>query len=72
MARLTIRHETLTEFLAIVLKLALRPALPLPVRQATHTRRLMNQAIFEAIWITDDDEVLRPLGGIGGLRPWFH
>jgi site-specific DNA recombinase len=57
MARLTIRHETLTEFLALVLKLASYDLHFLYLCAKPYTRRLMNQAIFEAIWITDDDEV---------------
>jgi site-specific DNA recombinase len=56
MARLTIRHETLTEFLALVLKLASYDLHFLYLCAKPYTRRLMNQAIFEAIWITDDDE----------------
>jgi site-specific DNA recombinase len=54
-ARLTIRHETLTEFLALVLKLATCDLHFLYLCAKPYTRRLMNQAIFEAIWIEDDE-----------------
>jgi site-specific DNA recombinase len=56
-ARLTIRHDELTEFLALVLKIASFDLHHLYLCAKPHTRRLMNQAIFEAIWIGTAEEV---------------
>jgi site-specific DNA recombinase len=57
MNRLTIRHEDLAGFLKLVLKLASYDLHDLYLRAKPHVRRLMNQAIFEAIWVWDEDEV---------------
>jgi hypothetical protein len=57
MARLTIRHDELADFLALVLKLASYDLHHLYLCAKPYTRRLMNQAIFEAIWIGDADEI---------------
>jgi site-specific DNA recombinase len=57
LARLTIRHEELGRFLAMVLRVVSYDLHDLYLRAAPHIRRLMNQAIFEAIWIADDEEI---------------
>jgi site-specific DNA recombinase len=55
-ARLNIRYEELKEFLTLVLKLASADLHDLYLRAKPHIRRLMNQAIFEAIWVWDEQE----------------
>ena len=57
LARLAIRHEELGQFLAMVLRVVSYDLHDLYLRAAPHIRRLMNQAIFEAIWIADDEEI---------------
>ncbi len=54
-ARLTISHDDLQATLALTLKLARLDLQDLYLRATPHIRRLMNQAIFEAIWISHDD-----------------
>jgi|HubBroStandDraft_3_1064219.scaffolds.fasta_scaffold326556_1 hypothetical protein len=55
MARLTIRHEDLVAGLSLALKLASSDLHSLYLRASPTIRRLMNQAIFEAIWVWDED-----------------
>ncbi len=57
MARLTIRHDELSDCLALVLKLASLDLHHLYLCAKPHARCLINQAIFEAIWIGDAGEV---------------
>jgi transcriptional regulator with XRE-family HTH domain len=52
------RNLTLKSLERIAARLELDPlSLPLYLRAKPHVRRLMNQAIFEAIWVWDEDEV---------------
>jgi site-specific DNA recombinase len=53
--RLTIDHDELQAALALALQLADRDLQDLYLRATPHIRRLMNQALFEAIWIAHDD-----------------
>ena len=55
LARLTIDHDTLQAALALALRLASYDLQDLYLRAAPHVRRLLNQALFEAIWIVHDD-----------------
>jgi hypothetical protein len=54
-ARLTVRYDELGKFLTLVLKLASADLHDLYLRAKPYIRRLMNQAIFEAIWVYDED-----------------
>jgi site-specific DNA recombinase len=56
-ARLTIRHEDLVAGLELALKLASSDLYDLYLRASPTVRRLMNQAIFEAIWVWDEDHI---------------
>ena len=56
-ARLTIRHEDLVAGLSLALKLASSDLHDLYLRATPPIRRLMNQAIFEAIWVWDEDHI---------------
>jgi hypothetical protein len=62
LAWLTIRHDEPSDFIALVLKLASYDLHSLYLRATPHIRRLMNQAIFEAIWVWDEDEIRSNLG----------
>ncbi len=53
--RLSIRHEDLVAGLALALKLASADLHDLYLRASPTIRRLMNQAIFAAIWVWDED-----------------
>jgi site-specific DNA recombinase len=55
--RLSIRHEDLVAGLALALKLASADLHDLYLRATPTIRRLMNQAIFAAIWVWDEDHV---------------
>ena len=55
-ARLTVRHDELDEFLAMVLRIVSYDLHDLYLRAKPHIRRLMNQAIFEAIWVWGEEE----------------
>jgi site-specific DNA recombinase len=55
MARLTIRHEDVVAGLTLALKLASSDLHDLYLRATPPIRRLMNQAIFETIWVWDED-----------------
>lgn len=55
-ARLNIRHDELQQFLAMVLRLVSYDLHDLYLRAKPHVRRLMNQAIFEAIWVWGEEE----------------
>ncbi len=57
MARLTIRHEDLVAGLTLALKLASSDLHDLYLRATPPIRRLMNQAIFETIWVWDEDHI---------------
>jgi site-specific DNA recombinase len=57
LARLTIRHEDLVAGLTLALKLASSDLHDLYLRATPPIRRLMNQAIFEVIWIDDEDHL---------------
>ncbi len=54
-ARLTINHDDLLGTLALALRLAGFDLHDLYLRAAGHIRRLMNQALFDAIWIVHDE-----------------
>jgi site-specific DNA recombinase len=53
--RLTVDHDRLLETLALALQLASYDLQDLYLRATPQIRRLMNQAIFEAIWLSDDE-----------------
>jgi site-specific DNA recombinase len=55
--RLSLRHDELTTGLAVALKLISSDLHDLYLRANPTVRRLMNQAIFEVIWIWDETEV---------------
>ena len=57
MARLTIRHEDLVAGLTLALKLASSDLHDLYLRATPPIRRLMNQAIFQTIWVWDEDHI---------------
>ena len=54
-ARLTVSHDDLLEMLALALRLASFDLQDLYRRSTPQIRRLMNQAIFEAIWVSHDE-----------------
>ncbi len=54
-ARLSLRHEDLVAGLTLALKLASSDLYDLYLRASPTVRRLMNQALFEAIWVWDED-----------------
>jgi hypothetical protein len=54
-ARLSLLHEDLVAGLTLALKLASSDLYDLYLRASPTVRRLMNQAIFEAIWVWDED-----------------
>jgi site-specific DNA recombinase len=56
MDRLNIRHDELSQFMALVLNVTGRDLHNLYLRAKPHIRRLMNQAIFETIWIEPDED----------------
>ena len=53
--RLNVHHDELSKFVALVLRVATADLHDLYLRAKPYVRRLMNQAIFEAIWILDED-----------------
>ncbi len=55
MGRLTVDHDRLLETLALTLQLASYDLQDLYLRATPQIRRLMNQAIFEAIWLSHDE-----------------
>jgi site-specific DNA recombinase len=55
--RLSLRHEDLVAGLALALKLASSDLHGLYLRASPTIRRLMNQAIFAAIWVWNEDHV---------------
>ena len=57
LSRLTIRRDEVGQFLAVVLRVISYDLHDLYLRAAPHIRRLMNQAIFEAIWVGEDDAI---------------
>jgi site-specific DNA recombinase len=57
--RLTIRHDELRQFVGLALRLATANLHDLYLRAKPSVRRLMNQAIFEAIWIETDEHNVR-------------
>jgi len=54
-ARLTVNHDELLGTLALTLQLATLDLQDLYLRATPQIRRLMNQAIFEAIWLSHDE-----------------
>jgi site-specific DNA recombinase len=54
--RLSLRHDELRQFVSLTLRLVSTDLHDLYLRASPSIRRLMNQAIFEAIWIELDDE----------------
>jgi site-specific DNA recombinase len=54
-ARLNIHHETIQDALALVLAILSQDIHDLYLRATPTQRRFINQAIFEAIWISHDD-----------------
>lgn len=54
--RLNVGHQELRDFLALALTLAASDLYDLYLRANPHVRRLMNQALFEAIWVWDENE----------------
>ncbi|MGH2833620.1 MAG: recombinase family protein, partial [Solirubrobacteraceae bacterium] len=56
-ARLTIKHEDLVAGLTLALKLVSSNLHDLYLRANSTVRRLMNQAIFEFIWVWDEEHV---------------
>ena len=54
-ARLTVDHDDLLTALALALRLATYDLQDLYLRASPQIRRLMNQALFEFIWICHDD-----------------
>jgi hypothetical protein len=54
-ARLTVSHDDLLEMLALALRLASFDLQDLYLRATPQIRRLMNQAISEALWISHDE-----------------
>jgi site-specific DNA recombinase len=54
-ARLTVDHDDLQAALALALRLATYDLQDLYLRASPQIRRLMNQALFEFIWICHDD-----------------
>ncbi len=55
--RLSLHHDELTAGLTVALKLASADLHDLYLRASPTIRRLMNQAIFEAVWVWDETEV---------------
>jgi site-specific DNA recombinase len=58
-SRLNVRHEELGEFVALALRVARTDLHDLYLRAQPYIRRLMNQAIFEVVWIEDEEEETR-------------
>ncbi len=56
-ARLSLRHDELQAGLTLALTLASSDLHDLYLRASSTVRRLMNQAIFETIWVWDETEV---------------
>jgi site-specific DNA recombinase len=54
-ARLTVNHDDLLGTLALALQLATLDLQDLYLRASSQIRRLMNQAIFAALWISHDE-----------------
>jgi site-specific DNA recombinase len=54
--RLSLRHGELRQFVSLTLKLASYDLHDLYLRASPSIRRLMNQAVFEAVWVETDDE----------------
>jgi site-specific DNA recombinase len=54
--RLSVRHEDLATFMALVLHVVSLDLHDLYLRAKPHVRRLMNQAIFDAIWFEPDED----------------
>ncbi len=57
LAQMNIRYDDLKEFLALVLHVTAANLHDLYLRAKPYVRRLMNQAIFEVIWVWDEDKV---------------
>jgi site-specific DNA recombinase len=56
-ARMNVRHDELSEFVALSLRIASSDLYDLYLRAKPYIRRLMNQAIFEVIWVDDEDQI---------------
>jgi site-specific DNA recombinase len=70
--RLSLRHDELQAGLALALKLATSDLHGLYLRATPTVRRLMNQAIFEAIWVWDEaclrSELASPFKELAAIR----
>jgi site-specific DNA recombinase len=53
--RMNVRHDELSDFMKVALRVATANLHDLYLRAKPHVRRLMNQALFEVIWIEDAD-----------------
>ncbi|HTZ88587.1 MAG TPA: recombinase family protein [Solirubrobacteraceae bacterium] len=54
--RLSLRHDELQGFISLTLKLVSYDLHDLYLRASPSIRRLMNQALFETVWVEADDE----------------
>jgi site-specific DNA recombinase len=74
--RLNIRYDELSKFIAIALRIASYNLHDLYLRAKPYIRRLMNQAIFEAIWVEDDSqlhsELASPFAELAAIRDNRH
>jgi site-specific DNA recombinase len=70
--RLSVRYDELSDFLALVLRVASFDLHDLYLRAKPYVRRLMNQAIYAAIWIDADDglysELANPFADVMKIR----